>query len=340
MGSEELLEETVEKILNGGGLEVTDYDWAPEDPKPVTLRSNVCYIVAAVIFNAKGEVLMVQEAKKDCYGHWYLPAGRMEPGESIEEAVQREVKEEAGVDCQPVTMLLVQETGPQWIRFTFLAEITGGSLKTKAEADSESLQAQWWDRVSSLPLRAWDISTLIEAGIKYRSKPRFPMCLPIDLPCEVVCQRMLLVFTPTDTDVDNGDEKDLWLLLGNRSADRDAKTHPHLPVSVAVKKHTVTWAARRLIQECMASSCKALDVNICGILGVQHNGRVHGKTDGLCLNTLVTVRYLEEFTGDLHSPPPLESEGYRWHKVNNQSLRIKILQRIKYESLLPVCSLR
>lgn len=68
---------------------------------------------------------MVQEAKKECYGRWYLPAGRMEQGESIEEAVQREVREEAGVDCRPVTMLLVQEQGPQWIRFTFLAEAIG-----------------------------------------------------------------------------------------------------------------------------------------------------------------------------------------------------------------------
>lgn len=71
------------------------------------------------------EVLMVQEAKTECYGRWYLPAGRMEGGESILEALQREVKEEAGIDCQPITMLLVQEKGPQWVRFIFLAEVTG-----------------------------------------------------------------------------------------------------------------------------------------------------------------------------------------------------------------------
>uniref|UniRef100_W5LKC7 8-oxo-dGDP phosphatase NUDT18 n=1 Tax=Astyanax mexicanus TaxID=7994 RepID=W5LKC7_ASTMX len=335
MGSEGLEEETVEKILNGEGLEVTEYDWTPEEPKPVTLRSNVCYIVAAVIFNAKGEVLMVQEAKKDCYGQWYLPAGRMEPGESIEEAVQREVKEEAGVDCQPVTMLQVQESGPQWIRFTFLAEITGGSLKTRAEADSESLQAQWWDREAHLPLRAWDILTLIEAGLKYHQKPWFPVCLPTDLPCEVVCQRILLVFAPSDPD----NEENVWLLLCNGSADSDAETHPHLPVSLAVKKHTVTWAGRRLLQECMVP-CEALHVDISGILSVQHNGRVHGKTDGLCLNTLVTVEYIEGFPGDHQSPPPLENKRYKWHKVINQRLKTKILQRIKYNSLLPLYSLR
>lgn len=34
---------------------------------------------------------MVQEAKPDCYKLWYLPAGRVEVGESLEEALRREV---------------------------------------------------------------------------------------------------------------------------------------------------------------------------------------------------------------------------------------------------------
>ena len=96
------------------------------------------------------EVLMVQEAKQDCYKQWYLPAGRVEVGENLEEALRREVrhthththssvffglrtkeqnclqvKEEAGFDCEPITLLLIQEQGPQWIRFIFLAKITG-----------------------------------------------------------------------------------------------------------------------------------------------------------------------------------------------------------------------
>lgn len=37
---------------------------------------------------------MVQEAKPDCYKQWYLPAGRVEVGESLEEAMKREVSEE------------------------------------------------------------------------------------------------------------------------------------------------------------------------------------------------------------------------------------------------------
>merc|ERR1712064_162742 len=48
----------------------------PSDFVPVVKKS-VCYIVAAVIFNEKNEVLMMQEAKSSCAGQWYLPAGRL-----------------------------------------------------------------------------------------------------------------------------------------------------------------------------------------------------------------------------------------------------------------------
>lgn len=55
----------------------------PSDFVPV-VKNNVTYIVMAVLFNEDGEVLMMQEAKSSCAGQWYLPAGRMEPGEDIE----------------------------------------------------------------------------------------------------------------------------------------------------------------------------------------------------------------------------------------------------------------
>lgn len=318
------VDEEVEKILNGEGLEVTEFDSAPENVKAVVLRKTISYIVAAVIFNSKNEVLVVQEAKPDCHKQWYLPAGRMEEGESIEEAMRREVKEEAGFDCQPITLLLVQEQGPQWIRFVFLAEITGGSLKTLAKADAESLQAGWWDRESDLPLRGQDIMRLIKAGLKYRQKAWHPHVRPIDLPCHVVVQRLLLAFTSP--------AKELWLLLslaGSRGA--------HLPVAVALKTHTVTWAANVMVQEAMPSAYYQLDIETWGVLGLQHNGRVPGKTDGLCFNILASLLHSEG--PPLEKPPLVECPRYQWYKVDNQPLRDKILERLKDVSLLPVHSL-
>lgn len=78
---------------------------------------------------------MMQEAKLECHGMWYLPAGRMEPGETIVEAMQREVKEETGLQCQPLTLLAVEERGPSWLRFVFLARPTGAFWGGGGEAE-------------------------------------------------------------------------------------------------------------------------------------------------------------------------------------------------------------
>ncbi|TTM20210.1 8-oxo-dGDP phosphatase NUDT18 [Bagarius yarrelli] len=315
------VEERLEKMLKGDGLEVPDFNHL----QAVTLKKSVCYIVSAVIFNPEGKVLMVQEAKRECYGRWYLPAGRMEEGESIHEALRREVKEEAGFECEPITMLLVQEQGRQWIRFAFLAEVTGGSLKTPSKADSESLQAQWWDREPPLPLRSRDILCLIEAGVRYRQNPWFPVSHPVNLPCPVVCQRLLLIFSCKER---------LWLLLAENTTDSESRVC--FPVTVSEKGHSIKYAGNRLVQECMRTTNPALNVTVHGILGLQHDGRVLGQTDGICFNTLVSLESSEDGAEIGSSPPLLNSEKYVWCEVTNQSLKGNILKRIKERSFLPI----
>ncbi len=54
------LEETVERLLKGEGLEVTELHFAPEQ-KPVT-RKNTCFAVCAVIFNSKVMSKMLHSA--------------------------------------------------------------------------------------------------------------------------------------------------------------------------------------------------------------------------------------------------------------------------------------
>jgi mutator protein MutT len=48
----------------------------------------------AIIKDEKGRILL---QKRSDYGNWGLPGGAMEPGESIEETMIREVKEETGL---------------------------------------------------------------------------------------------------------------------------------------------------------------------------------------------------------------------------------------------------
>lgn len=63
--------------------------------------------VGALIVNGEGEILLVRSYK---WGSKYtVPGGHIELGERSETAVKREVKEEVGLEVEPVRLLLVQE---------------------------------------------------------------------------------------------------------------------------------------------------------------------------------------------------------------------------------------
>lgn len=55
---------------------------------------------AAIIENEKGEILLVKRKYDPLKGYWDLPGGFIEPGEDLKMSVEREVKEELGVDVR------------------------------------------------------------------------------------------------------------------------------------------------------------------------------------------------------------------------------------------------
>lgn len=57
-------------------------------------------IIVGGIIEKDGKVLMVQEKKKKCYGKWNIPAGHLDPNETITQGAIREMKEETGCDVE------------------------------------------------------------------------------------------------------------------------------------------------------------------------------------------------------------------------------------------------
>ena len=55
--------------------------------------------VGAIVLE-KGEVLLVRRNRAPALGQWSLPGGRVEWGETLREAVAREVREETGIDIE------------------------------------------------------------------------------------------------------------------------------------------------------------------------------------------------------------------------------------------------
>ncbi len=53
-----------------------------------------------MIFNDEGKLLVVRRSKDPAKGTWHIPGGFVEVGESIEQAIEREIKEELNIEIK------------------------------------------------------------------------------------------------------------------------------------------------------------------------------------------------------------------------------------------------
>ena len=79
------------------------------DADPARVPAPTLRVVAAVLYDAAGRVLIAQRpAGKFLAGKWEFPGGKLEPGESPEQGLARELAEELGVEvqrCRPLVSL-------------------------------------------------------------------------------------------------------------------------------------------------------------------------------------------------------------------------------------------
>ena len=67
---------------------------------------------ASVALIDRDKVLLIQRARKPYFGMWSLPGGRLEPGETPEQAAEREIREEVGLSVwrlHPIRRMLLGE---------------------------------------------------------------------------------------------------------------------------------------------------------------------------------------------------------------------------------------
>ncbi|HZS75430.1 MAG TPA: NUDIX domain-containing protein [Ktedonobacteraceae bacterium] len=87
--------------------------------------------VFALIFDNDGRVLLGHRRDIDW---WNLPGGGMEQGETVDEAVCREVREETGLAIEVERLVGVySKPQKQEVVLTFLCHVTGGTLGPSEE---------------------------------------------------------------------------------------------------------------------------------------------------------------------------------------------------------------
>jgi len=122
--------------------------------------------VGALILR-EGRMLLVKRSKEPNKGKWSIPGGRLELGETIEEAVKREVFEECGVQIDIVRVLEVMDNimrdDDGRISYHFvLIDMLANYLSGEPEAKSDADECRW---VTPAELTELDMNPRLRAVI-------------------------------------------------------------------------------------------------------------------------------------------------------------------------------
>ena len=124
-------------------------------------------VVAAMILH-EGKVLATQRGYGDMAGWWEFPGGKIEPGETPEEALVREIHEELDatidVDEHLITVDHDYETFHLHMR-CFLAHIEEGEPHLLEHSAAKWLDDKTIDSVDWLPADTQVIEAIKEAGV-------------------------------------------------------------------------------------------------------------------------------------------------------------------------------
>ena len=87
--------------------------------------------VAALVTNEKGEILLVNSPWRG----WEYPGGLIEPGETFQEALHREIREEAGVEVEITGFVgICKNLERNIVNIDFTARYLRGELTTSEES--------------------------------------------------------------------------------------------------------------------------------------------------------------------------------------------------------------
>jgi ADP-ribose pyrophosphatase YjhB (NUDIX family) len=131
--------------------------------------------VGAVIVD-KDRVLLVRRGTEPMKGHWTLPGGLLELGESLIEGVMREVREETGLMVEALQLIelldrihRLKEGHAEHVRYhyviaDYLCRVVGGQLQAASDADAVRwVEREEWNTAGALQLDPIT-ARVIEAG--------------------------------------------------------------------------------------------------------------------------------------------------------------------------------
>jgi len=127
-----------------------------------------------------GKVLLIRRGKEPLRGRWVVPGGTVEPGETLEEALVREMREETGLEVVPTALLTVvdaihREDGQlvyHYVILDYLCRLLSG--EARAGSDAEALAWAGLEELESFDLPPKALEVVREAFDRAAGGPAAP----------------------------------------------------------------------------------------------------------------------------------------------------------------------
>ena len=135
--------------------------------------------VGAIILQNQ-QVLLVRRGREPLQGYWSLPGGAVETGESLEQALLREVREETSLDVEPLFLAalferLMQDSDARtefhYVLLDYVCELKGSSSTEPmaAVAGDDAAELGWFalDEAETLHMTPGTFDVIAKAYIAY-----------------------------------------------------------------------------------------------------------------------------------------------------------------------------
>jgi len=125
------------------------------------------HTVDIVVATTAGYVLLIERGHDPYAGHWALPGGRVDAGETSLQAAVRELAEETGIYAAEAELDEIgvwdapgRDPRGRYVTTAYGLTVIPGTI---VEAGDDAARAEWWP-LTALPLLAFDHADILRAA--------------------------------------------------------------------------------------------------------------------------------------------------------------------------------